>query len=66
MEELTIYVDEYYGMSKHLVLRHHGGNNEIRFIHNNKSVSFNYLIESDYHFVEKLVSKIEERYPIIK
>lgn len=65
MEGLIIYVDEYYRMPKHLFWKHHGGNNEIRITKNGKTTSFNYYIGSrgDYHYMEHLVGKIEEKYP---
>ena len=64
MSSLTIYVDEYTGMSKILSGRRHGGNNEINFIHDQQKFKFNYLIENPTQFrkVEQLVAQIEAKY----
>lgn len=64
VSNLTIYVDEFTGMTKDLFWSHHGGNNEICFDYLNKYYSFNYLIHNkrDFQHVEKLVDLIEEKY----
>jgi len=46
LKKFTIYVDEYTGMPRDLIGRHHGGNNEINFEHNQQQVKFNYIIKS--------------------
>lgn len=65
VSNLTIYVDEFTGMSKDFFWSYHGGNNEICFDHNNKHYSFNYIIRSkrDFMYVELLVDAIEAKYP---
>mgnify|MGYP001197539175 CR=1 FL=1 len=64
-ESLVIYVDEYNLMPKQVFWTHHGGNNEIRITKNGKVTSFNYYIASkgDFHYMEHLVARIEEKYP---
>lgn len=61
---LTIYVDEFTGMTKDFFWSYHGGNNEICFDHKGKLYSFNYLIRNkqDFLYLEKLVSTIEAKY----
>lgn len=63
LEDLIIYVDEYAGKPRDLIGVHHGGNNEIVFKRNGKKYSLNYIIKNkaQFHEVEKLVDKIEER-----
>jgi hypothetical protein len=63
---LTIYVDEFTGMSKDILWSYHGGNNEICFDYRDKHYSFNYIIRNkkDFLHVEKLVELIEYKYPI--
>lgn len=65
LTNLVIYVDEYTGMPRQFLGSHHGGNNEITFIHKANKYSFNYLIrnQSEYHHMEYLVDFIERRYP---
>lgn len=65
VSNLTIYVDEFTGMTRDFFWSYHGGNNEICFDYNNRHYSFNYLIynKRDYLHVEKLVASIEARYP---
>lgn len=62
---LTIYVDEFTGMTKDFFWSYHGGNNEICFDYKNKHYSINYIIRNkgDYLHVEKLVALIEAKYP---
>ena len=61
LQNLTIYVDEYLGMRRDLIGVHHGGNNEISFIHQGKPFKIFYIIKSEAEFkkIDKLVSKIE-------
>lgn len=65
LTDLVIYVDEYTGMPRQLFGSHHGGNNEITFIHNSNKYTFNYLIRNrkEYKDVERLVELIERSYP---
>ena len=64
LEGLTIYVDEYAGMSREVYGIHHGGNNEIKFSHKGQPYKLNYIInnKADFQRVEKLIEKIEETY----
>ena len=65
LQSLTIYVDEYTGMTKDVFWSYHGGNNELIFSHKNQQTSFTYLIRNheDYKLVERLVDNIETKYP---
>ncbi|MDW3192078.1 MAG: hypothetical protein R8G66_06930 [Cytophagales bacterium] len=65
VSNLTIYVDEFTGMTKDFFWSYHGGNNEICFEHKGKHYSFNYIIRNklDFLHVEKLVTTIEAKYP---
>ena len=62
LTNLIIYVDEYLGMPREFYGIHHGGNNEIAFDHNGKSVSINYVIKNkqDFEKVKLLVDRIEK------
>lgn len=62
---LSIYVDEFTGMTKDFFWSYHGGNNEICFDHKDKHYSINYMIRSkrDFVLVEKLVALVEAKYP---
>lgn len=61
LTNLVIYVDEYLGMPKEFFGIHHGGNNEISFERNGKSVSIFYVIKNkqDYDRVLAMVTRIE-------
>ena len=65
VSKLTIYVDEFTGMTKDFFWSYHGGNNEICFDHKGNHYSFNYIIRNkrDFLQVEKLVAAIEVKYP---
>jgi hypothetical protein len=62
LANLVMYVDEYLGMPREFYGIHHGGNNKIEFDHNEKSVSFNYVIKNkqDFQKVSLLVDRIEK------
>lgn len=62
LSNLVIYVDEYLGMPREFFGVHHGGNNQIQFDRNGKSVSINYVIKNqqDFKYVAQLVSTIEK------
>lgn len=61
LTNLVIYVDEYLGMPKEVFGIHHGGNNQIQFERNGKSVTINYVIKNklDFDRVGQLVRNIE-------
>jgi hypothetical protein len=62
LTNLVIYVDEYLGKPREFFGIHHGGDNEISFDRNGKSVSINYVIKNkqDFERVKLLVDKIEK------
>jgi hypothetical protein len=61
LTNLVIYVDEYLGMPKEVFGIHHGGNNQIQFERNGKSVTISYVIKNkpDFDRVGRLVKSIE-------
>jgi hypothetical protein len=67
LTNLVIYVDEYLGKPKEIYGIHHGGDNEIAFERNGKSVSINYVIKNkqDFEKVKLLVDRIEKN-PTLK
>ena len=67
LKDLQIYVEEYAGMPREIFGVHHGGNNEITFLHKDKKYSVKYIIKnkSDFQRVEKLVDKIEKQQKVL-
>jgi hypothetical protein len=62
LTNLVIYVNEYLGMPREIFGIHHGGDNQIEFDRNGKSVSINYVIKNkqDFDRVNRLVAGIEK------